>query len=96
MLCEMFPLDPFSDMCASVDIWNMLKMAVCDNAGNLNSYNFSAPRQSQHCVKSVRIPSFSGSYSVRKWGNADQENSEYGHFSRSGGHFGDGVVQRSC
>ena len=45
MLCEMFPFDTFSDMCASVDIWNMLKMAVCDNAGNLNSYNFSAPRQ---------------------------------------------------
>ena len=39
-----------------------------------------------HCVKSVRIRSFSGPYSVRMRENADQKNSEYGHFSRSGHH----------
>ena len=33
----------------------------------------------KHCVKSVRILS----YSVRMRENADQNNSEYGHFSRS-------------
>ena len=47
-----------------------------------------------HCVKSVRIRSYSGPYSVRKirsispnsvrmLGNTDQNNSEYGHFLRS-------------
>ena len=37
----------------------------------------------KHCVKNVRILSFSGPYSVRMRENTDQENSEYGHFSRS-------------
>ena len=32
----------------------------------------------RHCVKSVRIWSFS----VRMWENMDQKNPEYGHFSR--------------
>ena len=36
-----------------------------------------------HCVKSVRIMSYSGPYSVRMRDNADQNNSEYGHFLRS-------------
>ena len=36
-----------------------------------------------HCVKSVRMQSHSGQYSVRMPENADQNNSEYGHFSRS-------------
>ena len=36
-----------------------------------------------HCVKSVRVQSFSGRYSVRMWENTDQKNSKYGHFSRS-------------
>ena len=36
-----------------------------------------------HCVKSVCIWSYSGPYSVQKWENADQNNSEYGYFSRS-------------
>ena len=35
------------------------------------------------CVKSVRIRSYSGPYSVRMWENANQNNSEYGHFSCS-------------
>ena len=35
----------------------------------------------QHCVKSVRIWNFSGPYSAQMRENADQENSEYGHFS---------------
>ena len=36
-----------------------------------------------HCVKSVRIRSYSSPYSVRMRENADQKNSEYGHFLRS-------------
>ena len=40
-----------------------------------------------HCAKSVRIQSYSGPYfpvfSVRMRENMDQNNSEYGHFSRS-------------
>ena len=35
-----------------------------------------------HCVKSVRILSYSGLYSVRMRENPDQNNSEYGHFLR--------------
>ena len=34
-------------------------------------------------MKSVRIQSFSGPYSVWMLKNTDQKNSEYGHFSRS-------------
>ena len=36
-----------------------------------------------HCVKSVRVWSFSGPYSVRMRENAVQKISEYGHFLRS-------------
>ena len=47
-----------------------------------------------HCVKSVRIRSFSGAYfpafelnterySVQMWENMDQKNSKYGHFLHS-------------
>ena len=36
-----------------------------------------------HCVKSVRIRSYSGLYSVRMRENTDQNNSEYGHFLQS-------------
>ena len=38
----------------------------------------------KHCAKSVRIRSYFGPYSVRMRGNTDQNNSEYGHFLRSG------------
>ena len=38
---------------------------------------------SNHCLKSVRIWSFSGPYSVWMWENKDQKNSKYGYFSRS-------------
>ena len=41
-----------------------------------------------HCVKTVRIRSFTGPCSARKQENAEQKNSEYGHFSRSG-HYGE-------
>ena len=34
-----------------------------------------------HCVKSVRIRSFSGPYSVQMQDNRDQKDSKYGHFS---------------
>ena len=36
-----------------------------------------------HCVKSVRIPSYSGLYSVQMRESVDRNNSEYGYFSRS-------------
>ena len=39
--------------------------------------------RSFHCVKSVRIWSYSGPYSVRMRENTDQNNSEYGQVSRS-------------
>ena len=39
-----------------------------------------------YCVKSVRTRSYSGPYSVRMQENTDQNNSEYGHFSRCGGY----------
>ena len=35
------------------------------------------------CVKSVLIRSYSGLYSVQMRENTDQNNSEYGHYSRS-------------
>ena len=37
-----------------------------------------------HCVKSVRIRSYSDPYSVQIWENTDQNNSEHRHFLRSG------------
>ena len=40
-----------------------------------------------HCVKSVRIRSYSAPYSVQMRENKDQNNSEYGHFSHSAGVF---------
>ena len=40
----------------------------------------------KHCVKSARILSISP-YSVRMRENADQNNSEYGHFLRSENYF---------
>ena len=36
-----------------------------------------------HCMKSVRIQSFSGPCSVGMWENMDQKNSEHEHFLRS-------------
>ena len=36
-----------------------------------------------HCVKSVRIRSYSGPYFPAFRLNTDQENSKYGHFSQS-------------
>ena len=38
-----------------------------------------------NCVKSVRIRSYSGPYSVRMQENTDQNISEYGHLLRSDG-----------
>ena len=37
-----------------------------------------------HCLKSVRIQSFSGPYLVQMRENAGKKNSECGYFSRSG------------
>ena len=36
----------------------------------------------QHCIKFVRIRSYSSSYSVQMRENTDHNNSKYGHFSR--------------
>ena len=51
------------------------------------SYNFAKRVivfvSDKHCVKSVRIQSFSGPYLVLMRENMDQKNAEYGHFSRS-------------
>ena len=40
-------------------------------------------QNNSHCMKSVRIQSFSGPYSVRMQENTDHKNSEYGHFSHN-------------
>ena len=45
-----------------------------------------------HCVKGVRMRSYSGPYSVRMRENTDQNNSEYGHFSRSDNGKNDDVI----
>ena len=49
-------------------------------------YQSSVYMEQVHCVKSVRIRSYSGPYSVRMRETADQNNSEYRHFSGSGTH----------
>ena len=46
----------------------------------LSSYD-GAFFQKLHCVRSVRIRSYFGPYSVRMRENANQNNFEYGYFS---------------
>ena len=62
-----------------VTIWNIQS----------TSYNFAKSIivfvSDKHCVKSVRIQSFSAPYLVLMRENMGQKNSEYGHFSRSDG-----------
>ena len=55
-------------------------MCFC-NTQNLNTFFYMCMG---HCVKSVRIQSYSGPYSVRMRENTNQKISEYGHFSRCG------------
>ena len=50
---------------------------------HLYSYQLFLQYNCINCVKSVRLQSYSGSYSVRMRKNAEQNNSEYGHFLRS-------------
>ena len=57
---------------------------LCDNFLVEKSENFFLKKENGHCVKSVRIRSFSGPYSPAFGMNTNQKNSEYGHFSRSG------------
>ena len=61
--------------------------------GHTDNTSFCLFSYHSHCVKCVRIRSYSGPYfptfgntdSVRVWENTDQSNSEYGHFLRSNG-----------
>ena len=46
-------------------------------------HNIIFDGSSCHCVKSVRIRSYFGPYSVRIRENTDPNNSQYGHVSRS-------------
>ena len=79
---------------------NFLKILVVNKVFFLKKQFFSLLILTvAHCVKSVRIRSYSGpyfpafelntniqskyEYSVRMWENTDQNNSEYGHFLRS-------------
>ena len=48
----------------------------------MSKYNYPKQRH-LHCIKHVRIRSYSGPYSVRMRENTDENNSEYGLFSRS-------------
>ena len=50
---------------------------------HLTQFGNSGNTETNHCVKSVRIQSFSGPYSVQMRENTDQKNSEYGLFLRS-------------
>ena len=65
-------------------------------SSNVTSFNLKAFLETKHCVKGIRIRSYSGPhfpalelrfspYSVPMRENADQNNSEYEHFSRSEG-----------
>ena len=45
--------------------------------------SFQEAKRRLHYVKSVRTGSYSGPYTVRMRENADQNNSEYGHFLHS-------------
>ena len=48
-----------------------------------NIYTPDQPISTQHCMKSIRVRSFSGQYFPAFGLNMDQKNSEYEHFSRS-------------
>ena len=47
-------------------------------------FRFYNSQKLVHCVKSVRIQSYSGPYFPEFGLNKDKNNSEYGHFLRSG------------
>ena len=51
-----------------------------------SSFFVATSSHTLHCMKSVRIRSFAGLYSVQIWQNTDQKKSEYGHFSRIATH----------
>ena len=64
------------------DFLERFKLIILARPSRNSSY--STPSFGEfHCVKSVRIRSYSGPYSVRMQENTDQNNSEYGHFSHS-------------
>ena len=69
-----------------------------ENACNQNILCIYGQRgiQHLHCVKSVRILSYSGPYSVRMQENVDQNNCEYGHFSHSATVEYSDLLRRSC
>ena len=66
------------------DFLESFKLIILARPSRNSSY--STPSFGEfHCVKSVRIRSYYGPYSVRMQENTDQNNSEYGHFSHRDG-----------
>ena len=61
--------------------WSLISM-LSEYTRNQNIYSTSQYLKKDHWVKSVRIRSFSGPYSVKMRVNANQKNSENRHFSR--------------
>ena len=60
----------------SKEIYHLNRLILC-------KYAFSSKIDKHQCLKSVRIRDFSGPYFTAFELNTDQQNFEYGHFSRS-------------
>ena len=67
-------------LCYLTTVWyQQVRFVLCSVIGVIKRVN-SIP---SHCVKSVRVWSCFGPYSIGMQENTDQKNSEYGHFSHS-------------
>ena len=67
-----------------LDDLSLAKLAAYNINTSLLAYlRFSVLIRKQHCVKSVRIRSYSGPYFPTFGLNTDQNNSAYEYFSRS-------------
>ena len=68
----------FESWCVILTVLLRVGTILCTRRNIYTSFTSSC-----HCVKSVRIRSYCGPYSARMQEFMDQNNSEYGHFSRS-------------
>ena len=81
-ICERQPLKNFTSSIHKYFVLCRPSMCTMKELFSL----FLHPRinfSDNHCVKNVGIWSYSGLYSVQMRENTDQNNSKYGHFSRS-------------
>ena len=76
--------DCYCDWSAFFSERNRKKLLFTYSTNHFNTFRESRKclilRRNWHCVKSVRIRSYSGPYSVQMRENTDQNNSKYGHF----------------